>query len=121
MADQFYVARGSKRLGPFSAAQLKAFAAEGQIRPTDPIWREGMANPVPANKVKNLFPDPPAPADIADSGAVVSELSPPPPAPPAPPIEQGPKEEVVPPDPAPLAPALPSRPADPDKAREREG
>ena len=56
MLKQFYVTRNNKRVGPFSAAQLRRFAADGQLRPTDTVWKEGMENPVPAAKVKNLFP-----------------------------------------------------------------
>jgi hypothetical protein len=60
MVKQFYVARDNKRLGPFSAAQLRRFASDGLLRPTDTVWKEGMKAPVPAAKVKNLFPPPAA-------------------------------------------------------------
>jgi len=76
MVKQFYVARDNKRFGPFSAAQLRRFASDGQLRPTDTVWKEGMKAPVPAAKVKNLFPPPPADATAPAESAPVS----PPPA-----------------------------------------
>src|SRR4051794_10505612 len=62
MIDRLYVARGNQTSGPFSAAQLKGFAAAGRIRATDTVWREGAIDKsVDAAKVKNLFPSLPAP------------------------------------------------------------
>ena len=58
MADQFFYARHQEQFGPFSAGQLKGFAASGRLRPTDTVWKEGMAKGVPAATVKYLFPDP---------------------------------------------------------------
>jgi hypothetical protein len=86
MADQFYVGRGSKRFGPFSAGQLRQLAAAGQFQPQDTIWREGLESPVLAVKVRNLFP-PPRPARPSDTHVdlpavpPVSEASPQAPAP----------------------------------------
>jgi GYF domain 2 len=71
MADQFYVGRGNRRSGPFSAARLRELAAAGWFRAGDTVWREGMASPVLAVKVKNLFPAAPPPADPAGSAAPV--------------------------------------------------
>jgi hypothetical protein len=94
MADELYVARGKHRLGPVSAARLRAFAATGKLLPTDTIWKEGMEQPVPANRVQNLFaiPSAPVPTPIAP----VPEL---PPAlivaPPPPPPEQARKRRAV--------------------------
>ncbi len=39
--DQWYVARGNARKGPFTAAQLRALAKKGQLRATDLLAREG--------------------------------------------------------------------------------
>jgi Predicted membrane protein len=69
MLKQFYVARNNKRLGPFSAAQLRRFAADGRLRPTDTVWKEGMEKPVAAAKVKSLFLAPLAPASPAGVSA----------------------------------------------------
>jgi hypothetical protein len=56
MADQWYFARDGKQFGPFSAAQLKGFAATRQLRPQDSVWKAGMAQRVLAAKVRQLFP-----------------------------------------------------------------
>src|SRR5947209_4620266 len=79
MLKQFYVTRNNKRGGPFSATDLRRFAADGQLRPTDTVWKEGMEEPVPAAKVKNLFvaslpAAPPASASaLAEDGPVSPE------------------------------------------------
>jgi hypothetical protein len=56
MIDQFYVERGGKKYGPFSATQLKALASTGKLRPTDAVWKQGKEKAVLAANVKNLFP-----------------------------------------------------------------
>lgn len=58
MADQWYFASDNKRIGPFSAEQLKKLAAEGSLLPTDTVWKEGIEKGVVATKVKHLFPEP---------------------------------------------------------------
>src|SRR5438477_8758860 len=55
MADRWYFAQGNNKHGPFSAAELKRFADSGQLRPTDMVWKEGVASGVMAGLVKNLF------------------------------------------------------------------
>jgi hypothetical protein len=57
MEKQWYFNRGPKRFGPFSSAQLKQLAADGKLRPTDLIWKEGMPQPVPAGQASALFPN----------------------------------------------------------------
>ncbi|HEY7159211.1 MAG TPA: GYF domain-containing protein [Gemmataceae bacterium] len=62
MSDVLHVVRDGKWLGPFSTAQLRALAAAGRLRPTDSVWKAGMAQAVLVTKVKNLFPtSPPRP------------------------------------------------------------
>jgi hypothetical protein len=56
MENQWYCNRGQERFGPFSSAQLKQLAANGKLRPTDLIWKEGMPQPVPAGQANALFP-----------------------------------------------------------------
>jgi hypothetical protein len=58
VTDLLFVGRGQRKFGPFSAVQLRALAASGQLHSTDAIWREGMAKAVLAARVKNLFPVP---------------------------------------------------------------
>lgn len=69
MLKQFYVTRNNKRVGPFSGAQLRRFAAAGRLLPTDTVWKEGMEKPVPAAKVKSLFSAPPPPPPPASASA----------------------------------------------------
>jgi hypothetical protein len=77
MAANWFYAREGKHFGPFSATQLKEFAAAEQLRPQDTVWKEGMEHGVLAVKVRHLFPPvqakaPPAQAD----GRTVPVLSP---------------------------------------------
>ncbi|GEM_PF-6335313 len=55
MAVEWYYAIDNKSYGPVTAAQLKEMAERGQLKPTDLVWRTGLATWVPAQKVKGLF------------------------------------------------------------------
>jgi hypothetical protein len=101
MTIHYLVARGETRYGPFSAAELRALAASGQLRPTDSVWQQGTQLRVPAARVKGLFSAPPAEAPPAEEAA-----APPPEAP-----EEKPPEapEEKPPPPPPQAPKRPKR------------
>ena len=48
--------QGGQRRGPVEAAALKQLAINGQLKPTDMIWREGMPDWLPARQAKGLFP-----------------------------------------------------------------
>jgi len=52
---EWYYARDNKQQGPVSAMELKQLAQTGQLRAEDLVWREGMADWLPAGKVKGLF------------------------------------------------------------------
>ena len=43
-SEWFYTRDGKTKIGPVSSVQLQALAKSGQFRPTDMLWREGMAN-----------------------------------------------------------------------------
>jgi len=60
MADHWFYAWDGRKLGPFSAQELRALADKGQIQPMDTIWKEGVEAGVFAHQVKNLFASPPA-------------------------------------------------------------
>jgi hypothetical protein len=62
MADQWYYAQDDRKLGPFSAQELRALADAGRIQAMDTIWKEGIEHGVLAYRVKNLFAPPPADA-----------------------------------------------------------
>ncbi len=72
---EWYYARGNKQMGPVVSAELKRLASEGQLRPEDLVWREGMAEWTLARNVRGLFEEDRAVAAITDvlaSGAAVS-------------------------------------------------
>jgi hypothetical protein len=52
----FYSGDGKGKMGPVSSAQLQALAREGQIKPADLVWKEGMAQWTPGSKINGLFP-----------------------------------------------------------------
>ena len=77
MADEYYYTQDEVKHGPFSGRQLQDLAAEGRIRRTDIIWKEGLAQGVLAERVKHLFPasqqsGPPASAPPAATGPVAN-------------------------------------------------
>ena len=47
--------RNGTKHGPFTADELRQKAANGEVRPTDLVWREGMTQPVEARFVPTLF------------------------------------------------------------------
>ena len=73
MATDWYYTSNGERHGPVSSHKLKELADLGYLGPKDHVWKDGMADWVPATKVKGLFPNPPPPEP------------PPPPPPPGPP------------------------------------
>ena len=70
-SEGWYYSKNDEKIGPISSAELKKIASEGQLLPTDLVWREGMEDWKPASNIKGLFTQP-----VASSG--------PPPVPKAP-------------------------------------
>lgn len=56
MADIWYILRDDKRHGPYTASQMKQYAATGHLLPIDLVIKDGMAKSIPAGKVRGLFP-----------------------------------------------------------------
>ena len=56
MSQQWYYTNGEGQRGPVSAAALKDLVASGQLAATDLVWKQGMADWVPSQQVKGLFP-----------------------------------------------------------------
>ena len=52
MADQWFYASASNRVGPFSGMQLKELGAKGILLPTDTVWKEGIEKGVSIDEVK---------------------------------------------------------------------
>jgi len=75
MPDQWYYAQQGQRQGPVAEKELKQLAATGQLKPTDKIWKNGMAAWQPASEHPWLFPPTTA---AAGSPPVPSDLLPPP-------------------------------------------
>jgi len=58
-SEWFYTRDGKSKAGPVSSAQLLVLARSGQLLPTDMVWKEGMAQWMPASRIKRLFPSGP--------------------------------------------------------------
>lgn len=56
MSTQWYVNRNGKQEGPMTGAQLKQLADNKQLQPDDLVWKEGLADWIPARQIKGLFP-----------------------------------------------------------------
>jgi hypothetical protein len=59
--SKYYIRRKEKQRGPFSSRQLRKLVRDGQLDPTDLIWRKGFKDWKPAAKARGLFPDPDRP------------------------------------------------------------
>ncbi len=76
MADAvWHVGKGGQQLGPFTAEDLRAKLASGEVAPSDLVWKEGMAQWTPLADVPELKPpqpaltlEAPAPEPAADAG-----------------------------------------------------
>lgn len=51
---QWYYSNNGAQTGPVSAEDLKLMLADGRVRSTDMVWREGMTDWVPASSVGEL-------------------------------------------------------------------
>ena len=56
---EWYLFKDGERQGPVSPQLLRQLAAGGDVRPADLLWREGLADWVPASRVAGLFPSRP--------------------------------------------------------------
>ena len=58
MATRWYFSQERfDQFGPFSTLELRQLAATGRLLRTDRVLKEGMAQRVPAGRVKGLFGD----------------------------------------------------------------
>jgi hypothetical protein len=53
--SEWHYAKDGQQFGPINSTQLKQLAAQGQLTPSDMIWKDGMAEWAPAGSVKGLF------------------------------------------------------------------
>lgn len=61
MTNEWYYAKAGKKEGPVSIDDLKRLVQQGQLQPTDHVWKQGMATWVPASSVEGLFGAEPPP------------------------------------------------------------
>jgi DNA-directed RNA polymerase subunit RPC12/RpoP len=54
--DQWMYFMNGQQYGPVSSREMRQLAADGKLAPTDRVWREGLAEWIPAAKLKGLFP-----------------------------------------------------------------
>src|SRR5688572_29346936 len=58
MAEMWYYTCEGKQMDPVSIKELKRLVGDGTLKPTDMVWKEGMARWIRASSLKELFPDP---------------------------------------------------------------
>lgn len=69
---QWYYSKNGAQLGPIGPAEMQSKLAAGEISPTDLVWKEGMADWLPAGQVvelRALLAPPPAPVETPEAGA----------------------------------------------------
>lgn len=74
----WYVRQDDKQYGPISDALLKQWALEGTITPLTQVLKEGRTQWVEASRIRGLFPERLAPAEIPMPEPAASQPSPPP-------------------------------------------
>jgi len=84
MADEWYFTSNGQQMGPVSGATLRDLAVQGQLKPTDLVWRDGMSAWTPASATRGLFPSQPPPLESIPevqpaSARVWRRYAPPPP------------------------------------------
>jgi hypothetical protein len=58
MAEMWYYTTEGKQQDPVTIKELRRLIGEGILKPTDMVWKDGMARWIRASSVKELFPDP---------------------------------------------------------------
>lgn len=64
MADEWFYGRDGKNTGPVGFDQLVELATSGELQPADLVWREGMADWVPAHRIDGLNFSAPSAASV---------------------------------------------------------
>ncbi|CAA9376954.1 MAG: hypothetical protein AVDCRST_MAG64-359 [uncultured Phycisphaerae bacterium] len=75
MAGQWFYTSNGGQAGPVDTADLRRLVGEGALRPTDLVWREGLAEWMPASQVPGLFgaaEGEAAAADVSTEGSPVA-------------------------------------------------
>jgi hypothetical protein len=66
---EWYYTRNKEPYGPVNSTQLKELAAQGELLPTDLVWKDGMTDWVSAATLKSLFAATGAPTPVAHAAA----------------------------------------------------
>jgi len=74
MADEWFLIKAGKKVGPLSVADLRARVAAGEITSADLLWKQGMERPVSCGRVRGLLPT----ASTAGSQETAGSKMPPP-------------------------------------------
>jgi type II secretory pathway pseudopilin PulG len=61
MVPEWYYSQNGAKQGPITEAHLKQLAASGELRPADHVWKQGMADWLPASSVPGLVAAPSRP------------------------------------------------------------
>ncbi len=56
MVQQWYYAKGERKIGPITAGELKRLAQNSELLPDDLVWREGLRDWTAAKRIRGLFP-----------------------------------------------------------------
>lgn len=56
MATEWFIYREDERHGPFSSAEIRRLARNGELQPNDRLWKEGMRKKRRAGSSAKLFP-----------------------------------------------------------------
>jgi hypothetical protein len=84
MADNLYLGRDGRQMGPFAWAQIASMASSGQVLPGDLAWHDGMAEWQPAESVLSRLglnlpsvssPRPPAVPPVPPGGLLAGLLA----------------------------------------------
>src|SRR5437016_3579252 len=65
--QQWYLAKGKQRLGPFTSTQLQEMATHGDLQPSDVVLLQGAQKWIAASSVKGLFSAKLSKVDICES------------------------------------------------------
>ncbi|WP_193788975.1 DUF4339 domain-containing protein [Zavarzinella formosa] len=57
MNQEWFYSVGDTRQGPVTEEQLRQLAAEGSLKPTDLVWKDGMPDWVEARTIPGFFPE----------------------------------------------------------------
>lgn len=71
MVQQWYYAKGERKIGPITAGELKRLAQNSELLPDDLVWREGLRDWTAAKRIRGLFPQSDA-AEAAQSAPSVA-------------------------------------------------